>query len=716
MPTFTPPFKRLHSSCPLAIALCVLHTGHAWAQDTSASATLREVTVSSGQIEQKRFDAPAAISVVDGEAIRASGAQVNVTDVLATLPGIVALNRNNYAQDGQISIRGFGARAAFGMQGIRLYVDGVPATTPDGQSQPAIISLPSIDRIEVLRGPLAQLYGNSSGGVIQAFTRQAGSTPQAEAQVYAGSYGLHREDVQLSGRTTNGKVGIVADLSNFGIDGWRANSSAHRKQFNSVVTVDANEGSRLRLVVNAFDSPNAADPVGLTAAQLAQNRQQAGLNTVLDGTRKAVRNTQLGLVLEQRFAADLRLQARVYYGTRDNLQYQASASTTAPANANATWVGLGRAFQGIGLQLSGKQHSAAVPFDWTVGYDANKSTENRKGGATTLGNQVGALTRDEVNTSRNGDWFAQTNWYLNERWTVVAGLRSSIVTLSNKDSYLTDGDGSGSVRYQATTPVLGVTWNAAEHVNLFANWGRGFETPTLSNLSYSSAGITLVNQFNTAVLPSTSQHFETGVKWIPSKSTQLEATLFRITTSNEIIATISNAGRTAFANAPRTQREGVELAWQHALSPHWQTRWSATAVSAKYATGFTSGGTAIAAGNGLPAIPARQVFGSMNWSEHAGAATGPLRGLHASLDWLARGQLWANDANTAAAAGQGTLNLKIRQGFVAGPAQVSLSLGLNNLTNKQYVGSVIVNQSAGQYYEPGLPRNWLLGLSASISL
>ena len=207
--------------------------------------SLKEVTVTAGKIAQKRFDAPASISTVDGEAIRASGPQVNLSDALSGVPGVVALIRNNYAQDIQISIRGFGARAAFGTQGIRLIADDIPMSIPDGTGQASSMSLSSVDRIEVLRGPLAQLYGNSSGGVIQTFTREAGAVPELGAQLYTGSFGLARYDAQASGRSANGQVGIVADASTFNTDGWRANSAAKREQLNTVLTMDPQAGTRV---------------------------------------------------------------------------------------------------------------------------------------------------------------------------------------------------------------------------------------------------------------------------------------------------------------------------------------------------------------------------------------------------------------------------------------------------------------------------------------
>ena len=684
---FVPP-KAL--SCTLVL-FAALQALNAHADDDS----LKEVTVTAGKLAQKRFDAPASISTVDGEAIRASGPQVNLSDALSGVPGVVALNRNNYAQDIQISIRGFGARAAFGTQGIRLIADDIPMSIPDGTGQASSMSLSSVDRIEVLRGPLAQLYGNSSGGVIQTFTREAGPTPELSTQLYTGSFGLARYDAQASGRSANGQVGIVADASTFNTDGWRANSAAKREQLNTVLTMDPQPGTRWKLVFNVFDSPTAQDPLGLTASQLQKNPQQAGTNAVLDQTRKSVQQGQLGLVLQQQLPGDLQFQARTYYGTRDNLQYQASTSTTAPANNNATWVGLTREYGGIGLQLKGHQSHWAVPMEWVAGYDADKSSEHRQGGVSTLGYEVGTPNIDEINIATNNDVFAQTNWHLS----------------SNSPD-------SGSVTYRKFTPVIGLTWHATDAFNLYANAGQGFETPTLSNVVYSNVGSTIVSRFNPNLQAATSQTEEVGAKWLPSASQSLDAALFHTVTHNEIVTSISSGGKTSYTNAPSTLRQGLELAYRAQLAPHWSTRWGATLMRAQYSSAYNSGTTAVASGNAMPSIPEKQALGSLSWSQQAHKDLTPakLSGAEATLEWVARSQLWANDANTAAAAGQGLFNLRLREAVQWGKVAVEGFAAINNLANRQYVGTVITNQAAGQYYEPGLPRNWVLGLRASLAL
>lgn len=616
-------FQRLRPLCT-ALAAVGLFAGAVHAQEAQAP---EEVMVQSGRLAQKQFDTPASVRAIDGDAIRNAGAQVNLSEALAQVPGVVALNRNNYAQDLQISIRGFGARAAFGLRGIRLITDGIPATTPDGQGQASTVSLTSAERIEVLTGPLAQLYGNSAGGVIQTWTREAGEQPQLDVSTTFGSYGLRRHDVQFSGRT--GNVGIVADYSTFNIDGYRQNSATERKQFNGVVTTQLQEDTKLKLVANVFDMPLAQDPLGLNAAQLKSDPRQAGNDALTNRTRKIVQHNQLGAVLDHRFSSDLEMQWRAYTGTRQNTQFTSSAN----------WVGLDRDFYGIGGQLKGKWRDAAHgPVDWVLGFDADQTSERRQGGAASAGEKVsGSLTRNELNKASNTDAFGQINWHWTDAqgrnpYTFTAGLRHSSVKLENRDDYLTDGNGSGSVRYTATNPVVGVTWHALDTLNLFANWGKGFETPTLTEAAYVVENNAIKGYFNTGLQASRSQHNEVGVKWTPSSATRLDASLFRISTDNEIV-TLKNAfGKTAYKNAAQTLREGGELSWQNLWATQWRSQLSMAWLRANYDADFTSGTTLIASGNRMPAIPSQQLFASLQWADQGFASRanprpqgGPLR-------------------------------------------------------------------------------------------
>nr|WP_315227958.1 TonB-dependent receptor [uncultured Limnohabitans sp.] len=697
----------------------------------TANPALKEIVVQSGRLEQKQFDAPASVFAIDADTIRNSGPQVNMSDVLNRVPGVVALNRNNYAQDVQISIRGFGSRAAFGMRGIRLITDGIPASMPDGQGQTSTVSMTSAERMEVLTGPLAQLYGNASGGVIQTFTREAGDKPEAQVGLYTGSFGLQRTDWQFSQRT--GNVGLVADYSTFSIDGYRAQSAAERKQLNAVMTVDAKPDTRVKFIVNIFDMPIAQDPLGLTQAGLSAPKEVVA-SALTNNTRKTVKHEQVGAVLEHTVHSDLKFQGRIYSGTRSNLQYQA----TVPAG----WTGLQRRFEGLGLQVNGKARVfEGKRVTWTAGVDYDHAQEQRQAGATTNGEKSltngNALTRDELNSARNLDYFAQANWSLSERYTLTTGVRQSNVSLKSRDDYPvsgTDADGSGSANYKATSPVIGLTWHAQDNLNLFANYGKGFETPTLSETAYKTGANNAIDTtFNRSLLASRSKHLEIGTKWQPSPITRVDASWFQISTENEIVTQLSRGGKTSFANAPRTLRDGFELALRNQHSSNWRSQASATVMNANYEDSFSSTSvrfinnalqvtpTTIPAGNHLPAIPKRQLFASVQWSEKGFAPAGqkPQLGLEAGLDLVHRSSMWASDSNSASdgsAPGYSIFNARVRQRFQLGSARIEGYLGVDNLTNKSTVSSVIVNQAAAQYFEPGLPRSWVLGITSQIPL
>lgn len=242
----------------LYVALWLTLAGTAQAQ------ALQEVVVSANRQEQQTFDAPAAVQAVGQDVIGVAGPRVNLSESLNRVPGITVLNRQNYAQDLQLSIRGSGSRSPFGIRGARLIVDGIPATMPDGQGQASTISLPSAQRIEVLRGPLAQLYGNSAGGVVQVFTADGPERPELRLSLDAGSDGLRRYGVQAAGQS--GPLNYVIDHSDFQTDGWRVNSAAKRQHTNAKLRWDASEQTRVTVIANVFDQPVSGDPLGLTRA------------------------------------------------------------------------------------------------------------------------------------------------------------------------------------------------------------------------------------------------------------------------------------------------------------------------------------------------------------------------------------------------------------------------------------------------------------------
>lgn len=694
---YVPLIQPLMAPCKPMLMLAAAALGQGWV----GAQTLDDVVVSVSRTEQRSFDTPAAIQSVDRQTIEGAGPQVNLSESLNRVPGLTILNRQNYAQDLQVSIRGFGARSAFGIRGVRLLVDGIPATTPDGQGQGSSISLTSTERIEVLRGPLAQLYGNSAGGVIQAFTRDAPPTPEFGVQAYAGAYGMRRTDWQYAGRL--GGVGLVADYSTFDTDGYRQYSETERKQFNGKLSYSPSEATRLNVVFNRFDMPVAHDPVGLTAAQMAADPQQAGSNTVARRVRKEVQQDQLGASLVHTVNADHSVSARLYAGTRDNVQYQTGFATSTGA-----WVGLGRDYHGAGLQVNARTRIAGKLVQWVAGYEFDQSKETRQGGVAALGEKT-STTRNEDNQAENGDFFVQASAPVSEQVSLLAGARRSVVRFVSRDNYLSDGDGSGSVRYQAINPVLGLTYHASGTLNLYANYGKGLESPTLVEVAYSGGG---KPAFNTSLAASRSRHVELGAKWAPNRQSRLDLAVYQIDSRDEIVVASSTGGSSTFKNAPGTRRTGWELAGNTLFTLHVRASVAASQVNARFSQTFTTGANTIESGNLIPGIPQSFLFSELLWasaSMDGGKRVTPL-GSQLGFELTQAGRLVANDTNTASADGYTTLALKASHGWTVGAGTVTAYARIDNLTNKRYVGSVIVNQAQAQFYEPAPGRNWTLGL------
>lgn len=680
---------------------------------------LSDVVVSASRGEQRSFDAPAAVQAVGADTIREAGPQVNLSESVNRIPGVAVLNRQNYAQDLQLSIRGFGARSTFGIRGVRLIVDGIPATMPDGQGQASTISLGSAQRIEVLRGPLALLYGNAAGGVLQVFSRDGPAVPFAEATASFGSHGSRRYALQGGGQA--GRVNWFADYSDFSTDGYREHGDTRRRHFNTKWRFDLSDDTRLTLVANLFDQPLSLDPLGLTRAQMEANPRQAVAAAFTQDTRKVVSQNQAGAVLEHRMDARNRVTGRVYLGQRDlfnKLSIPLAAQT--PATAAGGIVDLDRNYYGAGLQYANESDPGIGRLRTVVGIDVDRMKDRRRGYLNTAGMQ-GALKRDENNLADSVGLYAQTTWLIDRNWSATAGLRSTRVRFQVDDFFAAPGnpDDSGSTTYRATNPVLGVTRHFGDSLNVYANWGRGFETPTFTELAYrpNASGL------NFDLQASRSRHLEIGAKARLGDDHRLDAALYTIDTDNELVVDTNNGGRTTYRNGGRTERKGLELAYTGRVGPGLTAHLAITALRAEFQDGFSGGTGTVAAGNRLPGIPSRLVFGELAWrpagtgaaagGAAAGTAGGWLAGFSTALELIHAGSLQVNDTNSDSVAGYTVLNLRAGFAQTAGPWQFRQFVRIDNLSGRRYVGSVIVNDTNQRYFEPAPGRNWLVGVSVA---
>lgn len=694
-------FPRRHRR-QLKAALLLALAPAAGAETTPIPA-LQEVTVSASGQEQRSFDAPASIHAVRQGEIEGAGPRVNLSESINRVPGITVLNRQNYAQDLQLSIRGSGSRTPFGIRGARLIVDGIPASMPDGQGQASTISLPSAERIEVLRGPLAQLYGNAAGGVLQVFTVDGPAEPELRTTLDTGSNGLRRLGAQIAGQS--GPLNYVIDHSDFATDGWRANSAAERRHTNAKLRWDPGQGSRVTLVANVFDQPVSGDPLGLTREQMLADPRQAAAPSTLYQAGKDVSQSQFGLVLEHRLDADSELSARAYAGRRDldnRLSIPLAAQQSPTAAGGAVW--LDRHYSGTGLRYSRRLNVGGTALRWSAGLDHERMREHRQGFVNNLGT-LGALKRDEDDSAHSTGLYAQLDWAINEAWSMVAGLRANRVEFRVQDFYLRPGnpDDSGRRAFSATNPVLGITRHLGEATNLYANVGRGFETPTLTEFAYTAGA----SGPNLGLRPARSLHAEIGLKTRLAEGHWLDAALFHIGTQDEIVVASSSGGRTIYTNAGRTRRSGLEVAYGGQLAPEWRAHLAFSTLDARFSDSFSSSsGAPVAAGNRIPGTAKRSLFAELSWRPRA------VPGLVAAVELLHRGSMAVDDLNSDHASAATLLNLRVALEQRWGAWTLREQLRIDNLADKAYVGSVIVNDGNRRFFEPAPGRQWGLGVSA----
>ncbi len=658
------------------------------APDPDERAQLPGVVASATREARRAAELPAAIERVDGDALREAAARVNVSEALGRVPGLAALNRGNYAQDLQVSVRGFGARSTFGVRGVRLFADGIPASTPDGQGQTASFDLDTAGRIEVLRGAFAALYGNSAGGVIQAFTRPAPAEGEAELALFTGPDVSRRAALRVA-RDWDG-VGVHLGASHFETDGYRDHSAARRDGVNARLAGDA-FGGRLVLVINALDQPLAQDPLGLTRAQFEANPRQADAAATLFDTRKRVRQAQAG-VSQAWGDARSSWQARAYGGTRDVLQFLGLPGDSPLASGGV--VDLGRHFGGAGVRHTRTWDEGPRSLSLTLAAERDLLAERRRGFVNAFG-QVGALRRDESDRVAGDGLWALAEWVPRPEWLASAGVRYSRVKFSVADEYVTatNPDDSGDASYARTVPVAGLSWQAAPGLRLYASAGGGFETPTFSELAYRSDGQA---GLNFSLRPATSRQAELGAK-ADRGGTRFAVTSFAIDTRDEIVVDTAVGGRTTFRNAPQTRRRGIEISGDGRIAGNWEGVIAFTWLDARFA-GVGSAGTR------LPGVASATAFAQLSWRDHG-------KRLRLGAEARASSRVFVNDANSDAASGFAAVSVFATHEISRGPWKLAPWLRVDNVLDRRYAGSVIVGEARGRFFEPSPGRAVSVGLS-----
>ncbi|MBE2165092.1 TonB-dependent receptor [Acinetobacter oleivorans] len=678
-----------------------------WAEDLTQDVTvLPTLHVEATRTDTTYLQTPASVFRIDAPQVDTSS-QVNLTEVVKGIPSLQLRNRENYAQDLQLSMRGFGARSTFGVRGIRLYVDGIPATMPDGQGQTSNIDLSSLDHVEVLTGPFSSLYGNSSGGTILTSTKEGQGKDSIELSYSGGSHDKSRAGLVLQGGAKGAnEPSYVISSSYFDTDGYREHSGAEKVLNNAKLSWDLDDGSKINWITN-YVKIHADDPQGLTHDQWNANPKQQVPFLKQFNVRKDIEQTQTGVTWSKPINDKNELYAMAYLGNRQVTQYQSIPKSTQDASINHAGgvIDFERDYYGADFRWTGKELLPNTTLSVGVALDA--MDEDRKGfenfnlvsGQPSYGVK-GNLRRDEDNTLWNIDPYLQASWQFLPTWRLDTGVRYSNVHYKSKDNYLSNGDDSGKTDYSKVLPSAALSWQILPELMAYVSYAKGFETPTFTEMAYRPDG---ESGFNFDLTASTSDTYETGLK-SQNQLGDFTLAVFQTKTKDDIVSAGNSNGRSTFRNADKTLREGVEFAWNKKLWRDLTATASYTYLDATFDADIPALGSIaqIPSGNAIPGIAKNQAYASLAWQ--------PSHGLYGGVDVQYMDKVYVNDTNSDTAPSYSVTSANVGYAWVMGDWKVNSFARVDNLFDKNYAGSVIVNDGNGRYFEPADGRNWSAGL------
>jgi iron complex outermembrane receptor protein len=616
------------------------------------------------------------------------GARIDPAELLQTIPGVQVDSRTNYAQDTRISMRGFGARSAFGVRGIDLQIDGVPMSTPDGQGQLASAMLDNIASAQVLRGPIAALYGNGAGGVI-ALQSAAPEVSQLSVGLMGGDPGLERKTVNGEWRSDN--IGLRAQFADTTIDGERPHSSAERRQAGAQLFYTTESGLEFIAKHDYSDDPLLQDPLGLTPEQWRSDPWQLNQTAEEFNTRKTIEHQQTSISLRKSSGAT-RWQAALWHGERAITQYLGFTGI-AITNSGGV-VDLARDFYGASGTLTHSFDLFTLPAEFSLGAELAQMEDRRQGYVNDFG-VAGDLRRDETGEVESRDLYSLIQINPVEKLTLYAGARHTDMDIDVVDYFIVPGNGddSGARTYREEAYAVGANYAFTTEWQIFASSGRGYETPTLTEMAYKSGTTGL----NTGLEAAINRQQQWGIGYRPAKNREITLTQFFIDTENEIVVDQSNGGRTSYRNAAATERKGIELFGRYSVNPQWRIQLSLQAFDANYSAGQWDG-------NQLPGVAGEQYQLGIQWLPFATDI------LQLGLNAQQRARIFTADNNQIYAPGFNTVDASVQGQFPTKILQLHWWMKLANLADKNYVGSVVVNQTNGRAFEPALGRNFSTGV------
>lgn len=649
---------------------------------------LEEVTVYSTRIQRPADEIPSAVSVVDEEDIQTGRQQLGLDESLIKVPGLFMQDRYNYAQDLRIAIRGFGSRASFGIRGIRVYVDGIPATLPDGQSGVDSIDIGSTSRIEVIRGPSSSLYGSAAGGVISIYTEDGPDIPFLEARYAGGDDGYNKYQIKGGGQYRD--LNYLVNLSRLDYQGYRQQNRTENITLNSKFKYSIDDTSDFTTVINAIDAPVADDPGGVNALQAATDPTSARDANIKYDAGESVAQQQVGFVYRKEFSAEHELTLKNYYVWRD-FENRLPFFSGGDIQFNRFFFGGGITYNYKGDVL-GRHNDLVLGFDYDSQEDDRQRYENNNG-------HVGAMTQNQLESVDSFGIYLEDELSLTDQVSLNFSARYDNVDFNVDDRFLSDGNDSGKLSFDNFNPMVALLWRPMDSVNLYAKYSTSFETPTTTELANPSG----IGGFNTALSPQKATNYEIGAKGLLHDSLRYELSLYHIDMSDELVPyeLAGFPGHEFYRNAGQSTREGLESALS--FQPVENLTVSATYTYADYQYDHYVTPSGTFDGNTIPGLPENQIYAELNYQHPSG--------FYAVWDVLWTDQIYVNDANSELSGAYTVSNLRAGYKHNLGNWSVSPFVGLNNLFDERYIGNIRVNAFGGRYYEAAPDFNFYAGLS-----
>lgn len=657
------------------------------------------VEVRASRMGQPLSDIAGAVSVVDEQDIQLGRQQFALDESLNRVPGMFSQNRYNFAQDLRISLRGFGARANFGIRGIRVFVDGIPSTVTDGQSVIDDVELGAIERVEVIRGPSSSLYGSSSGGVISLYTESGTPDPYAEARLTIGEFDQQKYHLKTGGEVD--RLNYFLSASHLSYEGFRDHSEIRQTTFNSKFTYDINANSDLQVVFNSMDSPTREDSGALSLADVAIDREQAQARNVSSNAGEDIDQQKLGFTYNYNLDNRHEITLRNYYIWRDFETFLPIGSHI-PFVADDGVTGFDRFFFGGGAQYTFTGELFGRPNQVSIGVDVDSQTDDRQRYINNAGVK-GALTFDQEEQADAIGVYIRNIFAVTDTLQLTVGGRYDSVELEVDDRFLANGNQSSKIDFDEFNPTVGLNWNAWGNINLFWNYATSFETPTFTELANPARDLNVNLGGFANIQAQTADSFEFGMRGALTDRVNIDVAYFTMQVDDEV-TNVTNVGNRSFFENADTDRQGIEAAAVINLFDGLRLTTAYTWSDFEFDRFITS---PTDVGNELPGIPEHQFYAELAYT-HA-------TGFYAAWDVIHVGKFYADNANTLAAGDHTVSNLRIGHEITVGQTRFGPYIGVNNLFDEEYFANVRLNAFGGRAFEPAPDINVYGGISARMS-